>query len=110
MITQKLSSDRFRGGRPHLRPCGSVTVHPLPKLRRGAENIRVFGSVARGQDRADSDLELLVDFDVRSGGLFPLARLADELTLLQGERVEVVPAGALAQRVAKNALAEAVPL
>jgi len=93
-----------------LRPCGSVTVHPLPKLRRGAENIRVFGSVARGQDRADSDLELLVDFDVRSGGLFPLARLADELTLLRGERVEVVPAGALAQRVAKNALAEAVPL
>jgi predicted nucleotidyltransferase len=78
--------------------------------RRGAKNVRVFGSVARGQDRPDSDIDLLVEFDVRSRGLFPLARLQDELTVLLGERVDVVPQDGLAPLVAKNALAEAVPL
>jgi predicted nucleotidyltransferase len=77
--------------------------------RHGARNVRIFGSVARGADRPDSDIDLLVDFDVRSG-LFPLAGLQDELAALLGERVEVVPQDALAPHVAKNALAEAVPL
>jgi predicted nucleotidyltransferase len=76
----------------------------------GAKNFRIFGSVARGADRPDSDIDLLVDFDVRSRGLFPLAGLQDELASLLGERVEVVPQDALAPHVAKNALAEAVPL
>ena len=78
--------------------------------KHGATNVRVFGSVARGQDRADSDIDLLVDMDVRSRGLFPLAALGDELTALLGEQVDVVPVDALAPHVAANALAEAVPL
>jgi predicted nucleotidyltransferase/DNA-binding XRE family transcriptional regulator len=78
--------------------------------RHGAKNVRIFGSVARGADRPDSDIDLLVDFDVRSRGLFPLAGLQDELAALLGERVEVVTQEALAPHVAKNALAEAVPL
>ena len=78
--------------------------------KHGATNVRVFGSVARGQDRADSDIDLLVDMDVRSRGLFPLAALGDELTVLLGEHVDVVPVDALAPHVAANALAEAVPL
>jgi len=78
--------------------------------RHGAKNVRIFGSVARGSDRPDSDIDLLVDFDVRSRGLFPLAGLQDELAVLLGEKVDVVPQAALAPHVAKNALAEAVPL
>ncbi len=78
--------------------------------RHGAKNVRIFGSVARGTDRPDSDIDLLVDFDVRSRGLFPLAGLQDELAVLLGEKVDVVPQAALAPRVAKNAVAEAVPL
>lgn len=78
--------------------------------KHGATNVRVFGSVARGQDRDDSDIDLLVDMDVRSRGLFPLAALGDELTVLLGEHVDVVPVDALAPNVAANALAEAVPL
>ena len=76
----------------------------------GPRTSGVFGSVARGTDRPDSDVDLLVDFEVRSRGLFPLAGLQDELTVLLGEKVEVVPEDALAPHVAKNALAEAVPL
>lgn len=78
--------------------------------RHGATNIRVFGSVARGDDGPDSDIDVLVDFDVRSRGLFPLAALQDELAAMLGERVDVVPQDALAPHVVANALAEAVPL
>jgi predicted nucleotidyltransferase/DNA-binding XRE family transcriptional regulator len=78
--------------------------------RHGASNVRVFGSVARGQDRPESDIDLLVDLDVRTRGLFPVAALQDELSALLGERVDVVPQDALAPHVAQNALAEAVPL
>ena len=78
--------------------------------RHGASNVRVFGSVARGQDRPESDIDLLVDLDVRTRGLFPLAALQDELSALLGERVDVVPQDALAPHVAQNAMAEAVPL
>jgi uncharacterized protein len=78
--------------------------------RHGASNIRVFGSVARGEDRPDSDIDLLVDMDVRTRGLFPLAALGDELSALLGEQFDVVPTSALAPQVAAKAMSEAVPL
>jgi uncharacterized protein len=78
--------------------------------RHGASNVRIFGSVARGEDRPDSDIDLLVDLDVRTRGLLPLGKIADELSSLLGERVDVAPADALAPHVAESALAEAVPL
>ncbi|BDO40650.1 helix-turn-helix domain-containing protein [Cellulomonas sp. NTE-D12] len=78
--------------------------------RHGASNVRVFGSVARGEDGPDSDVDILVDLDVRTRGLLPLAAIADDLSVLLGERVDVAPADALAPHVAETALAEAVPL
>ncbi len=78
--------------------------------RHGASNVRVFGSVARGEDGPDSDVDLLVDLDVRTGGLLPLGAIADELCALLGERVDVVASAALAPEVIASALKEAVPL
>lgn len=78
--------------------------------RHGASNVRLFGSVARGEDGPDSDVDLLVDLDVRTLGLLPLGAIADELPALLGERVDVAPVSALAPHVANSALAEAVPL
>lgn len=78
--------------------------------RHGASNVRVFGSVVRGEDGPESDVDLLVDLDVRQRGLLPLAAIADELSALLGERVDVAPASALAPHVAGSALAEAVSL
>lgn len=78
--------------------------------RHGGSNVRVFGSVARGEDGPSSDIDLLVDLDVRVHGLLPLAAIADELSALLGETVDVAPASALAPHVADVALAEAVPL
>ncbi len=75
----------------------------------GAINVRLFGSVARGDDRRSSDIDLLVDFDVERG-LVPLVELADSLEQLLDERVDIAPVALLKPAVAKRALAEAVPL
>lgn len=78
--------------------------------RAGARNVRVFGSVARGQDRPDSDVDLLVDFDVRRHGAMPLIRLRRQLDELLEEHVDLVTADLLRPEVAARATAEAVPL
>jgi uncharacterized protein len=76
---------------------------------QGIRNIRVFGSVARGTDGPDSDIDLLVDLPARTS-LFTLARLETELTDLVGAKVDIVPAGTLREHLAEQALSEAVPL
>lgn len=78
--------------------------------RHGASHVRVFGSVARGDDGPGSDIDLLLDLDVRTLGLLPVGAIAAELSDLLDERVDVVPVDALAPHVAESALAEAVPL
>ena len=55
---------------------------------RGVTNIRVFGSVARGDATPDSDIDLLVDFEVRDSGL-DLIGFAEDLEAVLGYRVEV---------------------
>lgn len=60
----------------------------------GVSNVRVFGSVARGEDRPDSDLDLLVDLPLGLG-LVGLGRLRDDLEAVLGSPVDVVPASGL---------------
>jgi predicted nucleotidyltransferase/DNA-binding XRE family transcriptional regulator len=76
----------------------------------GGKNVRVFGSVARGEDDADSDIDLLIDYDLGPEGLGPLVDLRDELCRIVGQTVDVAPVGLLRDEVAEHALAEAVPL
>jgi len=76
--------------------------------RYGLSNARLFGSVARGDERSESDVDLLVD--VPPGvGLVTLGRCQAELEVLLGARVDLVPAGDLKPGVAGEVLAEAVP-
>jgi uncharacterized protein len=56
----------------------------------GVTGLRVFGSVARGEDRADSDVDLLVDLPEHMS-LFGLARLQAELESILSARVDLVP-------------------
>jgi uncharacterized protein len=56
---------------------------------RGAHNLRVFGSVARGEARADSDVEFLVDFEP-GRTVLDLSELMLDLEELLGRRVDVV--------------------
>ncbi len=71
--------------------------------------MRVFGSVARGEDTESSDIDLLVDLD-DGVGLVALAGLARELTGLLGVTVDVVPADSLKRAIRSEVLAEAIPL
>lgn len=77
--------------------------------RLGARNIRLFGSVARGDDGPDSDVDLLVDVapDV---GLFALGRMRSEAERVLGTPVDVVPANSLKSDVVERVLAEAIAL
>jgi uncharacterized protein len=77
--------------------------------RYGASNVRVFGSVARGEDRPDSDIDLVVDL-APGTGLFSLEHLRRELTDLLGTAVDVVPSDSLRPRVRREVERDAVPL
>jgi predicted nucleotidyltransferase len=54
----------------------------------GASNVRVFGSVARGDARPDSDIDLLVDFE-QGRSLLDLSALISDLEEVLGYRVDV---------------------
>lgn len=69
----------------------------------------MFGSVARGEDTATSDIDLLVDLD-HGVGLFDLLGLERELGKLLGVDVDVVPADTLKPRIRALVLGEAIPL
>jgi len=73
--------------------------------RYGARNIRVFGSVARGDNRDDSDVDFLVDLD-KGRTLFDLGGLLMDLRDLLGVEVDVVTPGGL-HYIRDRVLAEA---
>ena len=77
--------------------------------RNGAVNVRVFGSVARGEDRPDSDIDFLVNLE--SGrSLLDLARLLRELNTLLNYPVDVVTEAGLRPRIKLRVLKEALPI
>lgn len=76
---------------------------------RGAHNVRVFGSVARGDDHAASDVDFLVDLD-QGVGVVALTALKRELAELVGVDVDVVPAEMLKAQIRSEVLREAIPL
>ena len=75
----------------------------------GATNIRVFGSVARGEAQADSDIDFLVDTGPVTSSWFP-AGLVIDLEEILGCRVEVVTERGLSPLIKDRVLQEAVPL
>ena len=75
----------------------------------GASNVRIFGSVVRGQADADSDVDFLVD--LKPGyGLLDHAALLLDLQQLLGREVDVVTARGLRERIRGRVLQEAVSL
>lgn len=75
----------------------------------GVTRLRVFGSVARGQDRPDSDVDLLVDLPAGIS-LFGLARVQDDLEAILEAPVDLVPADDLKPGVRVHALSDLVAL
>ena len=77
--------------------------------RYGASNIRVFGSFARGEARADSDLDLLVDM-APDRSLLDTVGLVQDLQETLGRRVDVETENALHWLLRPRILSEALPL
>lgn len=77
--------------------------------QHGLSSVRVFGSVVRGTDDPESDIDLLVDVSAETG-LFALSRFERDVGDLLKHRVDVVPAQSLKADVAATVLDEAVPL
>ena len=77
--------------------------------RNGAVNVRIFGSVARGDNRPDSDIDFLVNLEA-GRSLLDLARFLRELQTLLGQKVDVVTEAGLRARIRSDVLREARPL
>jgi predicted nucleotidyltransferase len=74
--------------------------------RHGARNARVSGSFARGDDRATSDVDLLVDMEP-GRTLLDLVGLEQDLEAVLGRPVEVLTEGGLSPYLQQRILAEA---
>jgi uncharacterized protein len=77
--------------------------------RHRALRVCVFGSASRGEDREDSDLDLLVDFD-DDASLFDVFALQDELEALLAHRVDIATQRGLHPLIRERVLREARPL
>ena len=77
--------------------------------QRGAHNVRVFGSIARGAQRSGSDVDFLVDFEP-GRSLLDLTGLWLDLEKALGCKVDVVSSRGLRSRFASEVLGEAIPL
>jgi predicted nucleotidyltransferase len=75
--------------------------------RRGYGDVRLFGSVARGEETEGSDVDLLVR---GQASLVQLAGLADDLTAMLQVPVDIAPEHALKESILAAAQAEAIPL
>lgn len=78
--------------------------------RHGANRIRVFGSVARREERPDSDVDFLVDLPRGYDLLLQRLPLADGLAGLLHRRVEVIPEHELSRHIRAQVEQEAVEL
>ncbi len=77
--------------------------------RHGASDVRVFGSVARGEADRESDIDFLVELET-GRSLLDLGGLQMELESLLGRRVDVVTVRGLKARIRERVLREAVPV
>ena len=77
--------------------------------RHGARNIRVFGSVARGEAEESSDIDLLIDMD-SDRSLLDVTAFREEMRDLLGHRVDVVSEKGLYWLIRRRILKEAKPL
>ena len=77
--------------------------------QHGAHSIRVFGSVARRQDDADSDIDFLVEMEP-GRSLFDLGGLLMDLEKLLNTKVDIVTERGLKERIRERVLNEAIPL
>ena len=88
-----------------------LRIH-LPVLRRqyGVRSLGIFGSYVRGDQRSESDLDLLVELDERPLTLLQFIALENYLSDLLGVKVDLVEKEALKPAIGDHILKEVVPI
>jgi predicted nucleotidyltransferase len=98
---------------PSADPAEEIASHREQILelarRHGAHNVRVFGSVARGEADAASDVDFLVDLEP-GRSLLDLGGLVMDLADLLSRPVDVVTTRSLRERMRQRVLNEAIPV
>jgi uncharacterized protein len=89
-------------------PARRVDIDRLAE-RYHVSNVRVFGSVARGDSRQNSDVDLLVSTSPETS-LFDLGGLLEDLREMLGCDVDLVPENSLKPNLRERILSEAIPL
>ena len=85
-----------------------LEVHKVELRRRyGIKELGIFGSYVRGEERKDSDLDLLAEFEERAKiGLLEFIKVESQLSDLLGVKVELVEKSALKLRIGRRILKE----
>ncbi len=82
---------------------------PVLAERYGVKEIGIFGSYIRGEQKLNSDVDVLVDF-TESISLLDFIHLENELSDLLGVKVDLVMKTALKPRIGRHILEEVVPV
>jgi predicted nucleotidyltransferase len=87
-----------------------LSLHKNEIKQYGVNSLALFGSVARGEEVPESDLDLLVEFDpeYKGIGLFAFLRLRYRLEELLNSRVDLVTPQALKHQLRDRILKEAI--
>jgi hypothetical protein len=83
---------------------------PQLRIRYGVRCLSLFGSYVKGNQKKNSDLDVLVEFDDRPLTLLQFVALEQELSTLLGVKVDLVEKRALKPAIGKHILEEAVPV
>lgn len=107
IILGLISSETDMDALAHLRERKDELLNLARKC--GAENLRVFGSVARGEETDDSDIDLLVRWNDQAS-LTDWVAFQEAASLLLGRKVEIASEASLHWYVRSRILSEAKPL
>lgn len=93
----------------HLQEIKTILQERHKEITRdyGVASMGIFGSHARGEAAADSDIDILVEFN-RPIGFFKFLELEERLSQWLGKEVDLVTKAALKPRIGRRILAEAV--
>lgn len=108
-ISYQVAKERTVEARPRdLLEAGGAILKQLAE-DRGFRRLAVFGSVARREDRPNSDLDFLVD-PPRGADLFDMMRLEQDFSTILGRDVDLISYGGLDPALDRDILRESVPV
>ncbi len=92
-----------------IRTLPAIKKRALPILKRHAiKRAAVFGSFARGDNKASSDVDLLIEYKSADKSLFDLVDLKSELEEILGRKVDIVMYDSIHWRLREQILAQQV--